>query len=90
MVDEAVETNLPRETGEEKSTVKCTNCGSELPAVKSEYGSLVPGACTSCWPAGEEGEKPESQLDAQNAAADKAPAPEGTPAAAVPVETASE
>ncbi len=79
MSDQSVETDLPRETGEEKSTVECPNCGSELPTVKSTYGSIVPGACAKCWPEGE-GEKQGSQLDAQNAAAEHAPAPEGTAA----------
>lgn len=78
MVDQGVETDLPRETGEEKSTVECPTCGASLPTVKTPYGSIVPGACVTCWPVGQEGEQQGSQLDAQNAAADKAPAPEGT------------
>ncbi len=55
---------LPRETGEEKSTVACATCGEQLPVVESTYGSTSPGACPVCWP---KGSSP-SQLDAQTAA----------------------
>lgn len=56
--------SLPRETGSEKSDLKCPICEGLVPAVTSAYGSISPGACPTCWPAAAP-----SQLAAQVAAA---------------------
>lgn len=53
---------LPRETGVEKAGV-CKTHGVDIPAVKTSYGSTVPGACPEC-----SGGDP---LDAQTAAAEE-------------------
>jgi hypothetical protein len=67
--------SLPRETGSEKSDLRCQNCGDLVPAVTSPYGSTSPGACPVCWPAAAP-----SQLAAQLAAAS---VPEPVPVAPV-------
>jgi len=81
------ETALPRETGNEKSTAECPNCGAELPVVETPYGSTSTGVCSKCWPEGEQ--KPADQLQAQQAAANggsQPPAPaSGSPASGPPV-----
>jgi len=56
---------LPRETGSEKS-VECPNCGTEVPAIETKYGSVARGVCPNC----AEGD----QLEAQKAPAGEAEA----------------
>jgi ssDNA-binding Zn-finger/Zn-ribbon topoisomerase 1 len=60
MADES----LPRETGSEKAA-ECPECGTEVPAVETKYGSVARGACPNC--SGTE------QLEAQKAAAEAKP-----------------
>lgn len=55
-------TNLPRETGNEKSSATCPTCGEQLPVVSTPYGSTVAGACPNCVGG--------AQLEAQKAAAE--------------------
>jgi len=42
---------LPRETGQEKATATCPNCGGTLPVVETTYGTTHPGTCPKCFPA---------------------------------------
>lgn len=60
-------TKLPRQTGSEKVDAECATCGKELPAVTTEYGSVVRGVCPKCEALTEDG-----QLKAQKAAAARA------------------
>lgn len=48
MPDPAV---LPRETGQEKATAKCPNCGAELAVIETPYGGTAPATCPKCYPA---------------------------------------
>lgn len=54
-----------RETGSQKASGACSNCGGPVPLVQTEYGSTSVGACPVCWPQ----EKVPSQLAAQQKAA---------------------
>lgn len=60
-VEETPDT-MPRETGSEKSGRDCPECGTDLPAVTTVYGSTVVGICPKC-------NKGSDQLKAQRAAA---------------------
>lgn len=60
---EPIQTDLPRETGSEKSGAECPTCGAELPVVATPYGSQVKGACPNCTTG--------DQLEAQTAAANE-------------------
>ena len=75
MAKPEIDTQLPRETGSEKSGAECPSCGTELPVVETAYRSQVTGACPNCT-AGE-------QLEAQKAAATDA-------AASVPAQVEAE
>ena len=41
-------TSLPRETGSDKSGATCATCGTDLPTVRTAYGSATAGACPNC------------------------------------------
>lgn len=43
--------SLPRETGAEKASTTCANCGTTLQVVESPYGGTSPSACPKCYPA---------------------------------------
>jgi len=58
----------PRETGSEKASTTCVQCGGEVPVVETAYGSTAPGACPKCWPQADDSK---DQLTAQKAAAAK-------------------
>ena len=48
--------SLPRETGQEKSSSTCPNCGATLGVVETEYGGKSPEACKKCYPASAPGD----------------------------------
>lgn len=43
--------SLPRETGAEKASTTCSNCGTTLQVVEAPYGGTSPSACPKCYPA---------------------------------------
>lgn len=43
-------TAVPRETGQEKATATCPNCGGTVGVIESPYGSFSAAACPKCYP----------------------------------------
>ena len=58
-------TALPRETGSDKSGATCATCGTDLPTVRTAYGSATAGACPNC--TGESLQEAEKALARENA-----------------------
>jgi Zn-finger nucleic acid-binding protein len=58
-------TELPRETGSDKSGSTCPTCGTDLPTVRTAYGSETAGPCPNC--TGESLEEAEKALERENA-----------------------
>ena len=51
MTEQPDASTLPRETGAEKASTTCANCGTTLKVVESPYGGTAPEACPKCYPA---------------------------------------
>lgn len=69
---------LPRETGQEKSTQACPNCGAELGVQETPYGSTAAVACPKCYPA------TDPNAARQQASSPSLPREVGTPVGATP------
>lgn len=65
---------LPRETGQEKASVVCPNCGGPLGVEESPYGSFAATACPKCYPAA----APEAASGRQQASVPQLPRETGT------------